>query len=52
MVEKVEKKRVWKTDEHGLVHDCVIALIVGAGVFLLVVLGIYAAGYRLAGMPF
>jgi len=48
----VEKKRAWKTDESGVVHDCVIALLVGVGVFVLVVFGIYMAGYRLSGLPF
>jgi hypothetical protein len=47
-----EKRKFWKGDEGGLVHDCVIALIVGVGLFMLVVIGIYAAGYRLSGMPF
>lgn len=49
----VEKKRMmWKSDEAGLVHDCVIALVVGIGLFVLVVFAIYMAGYRLAGLPF
>jgi len=47
-----EKPKFWKGDETGIVHDCVIALIVGVALFALVILGIYAAGYRLAGMPF
>ena len=47
-----EKKRLWKADEAGIVHDCVIALLVGVGVFALVIFGIYMAGYRLAGLPF
>jgi len=47
-----EKKKFWKGDEGGLAHDCVVALIVGVGLFMLVIGGIYAAGYRLAGLPF
>jgi hypothetical protein len=47
-----EKKQFWKGDEGGLAHDCVIALIVGVGLFVLVIVAIYAAGYRLAGLPF
>jgi hypothetical protein len=47
-----EKKRFWKGDETGVIHDCLVALIVGVGVFALVVFGIYLAGYRLAGLPF
>ena len=47
-----EKRKFWKGDESGLVHDCVIALIVGVALFSLVIFGFYAAGYRLAGLPF
>jgi len=45
-------KKLWKTDEGGVVHDCVIACIVGVGLFVLVIIGVYAAGYRLDGLPF
>ena len=47
-----EKKRFWKGDEGGVAHDCVVALIVGVGLFMLVIVAIYASGYRLAGLPF
>ena len=47
-----EEKKFWKGDESGLAHDLVVALLVGVGLFMLVIGGIYAAGYRLAGLPF
>ena len=39
--------KIWKSDETGVVHDCVIACIVGIGLFVLVIVGIYIAGYKL-----
>jgi len=45
-------KNLWKQDEMGVVHDCVIACIIGVALFVLVVVGIYISGYRLAGLPF
>jgi len=44
--------KLWKSDETGIVHDCVIACIVGVALFVLVILGIYISGYKLAGLPF
>ena len=44
--------RLWKSDETGVVHDCAIACLVGVALFVLVILGIYLKGYRLAGLPF
>ena len=44
--------KLWKSDETGVVHDCVIACLVGVALFVLVILGIYLSGYRLAGLPF
>jgi len=44
--------KLWKSDETGIVHDCVIACIVGIALFVLVIFGIYVSGYRLAGLPF
>ena len=45
-------KKLWKQDEMGVVHDCVIACIIGVALFVLVVIGIYISGYKLAGLPF
>ena len=45
-------KKLWKQDETGVVHDCVIACIIGVALFVLVVIGIYISGYKLAGLPF
>jgi hypothetical protein len=44
--------KLWKQDEMGVVHDCVIACIVGIALFVLVIFGIYISGYKLAGLPF
>jgi hypothetical protein len=44
--------KIWKSDESGIVHDCVIACIVGFALFVLVIFGIYVSGYKLAGLPF
>ena len=44
--------KIWKQDETGVVHDCVIACIVGVALFVLVVIGIYISGYKLSGLPF
>ena len=44
--------KIWKSDETGVVHDCVIACIVGVALFVLVVFGIYLSGYKLSGLPF
>jgi hypothetical protein len=44
--------KLWKSDETGVVHDCVIACIVGLALFVLVVFGIYISGYKLTGLPF
>ena len=43
---------IWKSDETGVVHDCVIACLVGVALFVLVILGVYISGYKLAGLPF
>ncbi len=45
-------KKVWFGDESGVIRECAIACLCGLGVFFLVIVGIYAAGYRLAGLPF
>ncbi len=45
-----EPKR--RGEETGIVRDCVVACLVGVGIFVVVVIGIYLAGYRLAGLPF
>jgi len=44
--------KLWKSDETGIVQDCVIACIVGIALFVLVIFGIYVSGYKLAGLPF
>jgi hypothetical protein len=44
--------KIWKSDETGVVHDCVIACIVGLALFVLVVFGVYISGYKLTGLPF
>jgi hypothetical protein len=47
-----KSKKAWFGDESGVVRECAIACLCGLGVFFLVIVGIYAAGYRLAGLPF
>ena len=47
-----KKRKPWLGDESGVVRECAIACICGLGVFFLIIVGIYAAGYRLAGLPF
>lgn len=47
-----KKKNGWFGDESGVAKECLIACLCGLGLFVLVVVGIYAAGYRLAGLPF
>jgi len=46
-----KKKKAWFGDESGVARECAIACICGLGLFALVIVGIYAAGYQLA-MPF
>ncbi len=41
-----------RSEESGVVRDCVVACLVGVGIFVVVVIGIYLAGYQLAGLPF
>ncbi len=50
MVDK--KKKPFLGDESGLIRDCAVACVCGLALFVLVIAGIYAAGYRLAGLPF
>ena len=47
-----KKKKAWFGDESGVVRECTIACLCGLGVFFLVIVGIYAAGYKLSGLPF
>ena len=51
-MEDHKKKKAWFGDESGVARECAIACLCGLGLFVLVVIGIYAAGYRLAGLPF
>jgi len=46
------KKKPWFGDESGVAQECAIACLCGLGLFGLIVVGIYMAGYRLAGLPF
>lgn len=46
------KRKGWLGDESGVIRECAIACLCGLGVFVLVIIGIYAAGYKLAGLPF
>ena len=47
-----KKRKSWMGDESGLIRDCAVACVCGVALFVLVIAGIYAAGYRLAGLPF
>ena len=47
-----KKRSAWLGDESGLIRDCAVACVCGLALFVLVIAGIYAAGYRLAGLPF
>ena len=47
-----KKRKAWMGDESGLIRDCAVACVCGLALFVLVIAGIYAAGYRLAGLPF
>lgn len=47
-----KKRSAWLGDESGLIRDCAVACVCGVALFVLVIAGIYAAGYRLAGLPF
>ena len=40
------------SESGGVAKECAIACLCGLGLFVLVIVGIYAAGYRLAGLPF
>jgi hypothetical protein len=47
-----KKRKPLLGDESGLIRDCAVACVCGLALFVLVIAGIYAAGYRLAGLPF